>query len=124
LSVREVDKPRAVMVARDLSELGFELFATKGTAAAIRDAGIACVKVDKVNEGRPHVVDMIKNEEFDLVVNTTEGKQAIEDSAEIRRRVLQMKVYHTTTISGAEATCMALKQQRSVQVRRLQDLHG
>jgi carbamoyl-phosphate synthase large subunit len=80
--------------------------------------------VNKVAEGRPHVVDMIKNDEFDLIVNTTEGKQAIEDSAEIRRTALQHKVSYTTTISGAEACCLALKEQGPFGVNRLQDLHA
>ena len=124
LSVRDADKSRAVMVARDLRELGFELYATHGTASAIQAAGIPCTGVNKVNEGRPDVVDMIKNEEFSLIINTTEGKQAIEDSVEIRRGALQNKIYHTTTISGAEATCMGLKRRNLRRIRRLHDLHG
>ncbi len=123
LSVRETDKKRVVAVARDLVELGFKLFATGGTCQSILDQGIECVRVNKVAEGRPHIVDMIKNDEFRLIVNTTEGKKAIEDSAEIRQTALRHKVSYTTTLSGAEASCLALKQLDKVSVNRLQDLH-
>jgi carbamoyl-phosphate synthase large subunit len=124
LSVRDADKVRAVAVARDLADMGFELCATGGTAEVIQRAGIKCNRVNKVYEGRPHIVDMIKNREIGFIVNTTEGAQAIADSAEIRRAALQHKVTYTTTISGAEATCLALKQLDAVNVNRLQDLHG
>jgi carbamoyl-phosphate synthase large subunit len=124
LSVRDADKIRVVGVARDLAEFGFELCATGGTAKAIQQAGILCTRVNKVYEGRPHIVDMIKNREISFIVNTTEGAQAIADSAEIRRTALQHKVTYTTTISGAEATCLALKQLEAVSVNRLQDLHA
>jgi len=123
LSVRDADKPRVVGVARDLKALGFELYATHGTAAVVRGAGISCAGVNKVNEGRPHLVDMIKNNQVSFIVNTTEGVQAIADSAEIRRAALQHKVSYTTTIAGAEATCLALKQPDAVSVSRLRDLH-
>ncbi len=124
LSVREADKGRLRQVARDLGELGFELFATRGSATVVKEAGLPCTPVNKVHEGRPHIVDMIKNGEFDLIVNTTEGKQAIADSASIRRAALQQKVCYTTTMSGAEATCLALKHLDDVSVNRLQDLHN
>ncbi|MCF1184915.1 carbamoyl-phosphate synthase large subunit [Marichromatium gracile] len=123
LSVRDADKPRLLRVARDLIEFGFSLYATHGTAAAVREAGLECVGVNKVAEGRPHLVDMIKNNEVSLIVNTTEGAQAIADSAEIRRAALQHKVCYTTTIAGAEAICLALKQLDICTVNRLQDLH-
>jgi carbamoyl-phosphate synthase large subunit len=123
LSVRDADKRRLVEVARELLDLGFVLYGTHGTAAAVRDAGIDCVGVNKVLEGRPHIVDMIKNGEVSFIVNTTEGAQAIADSAEIRRTALQYKVSYTTTIAGAEATCMALKQLDAVGVNRLQELY-
>jgi carbamoyl-phosphate synthase large subunit len=123
LSVRDADKPRLVRVAQDLLDLGFSLYGTHGTAAAVRDAGIGCIGVNKVLEGRPHIVDMIKNGEVSFIVNTTEGAQAIADSAEIRRTALQHKVSYTTTIAGAEATCLALKQLDAVGVNRLQDLY-
>jgi carbamoyl-phosphate synthase large subunit len=123
LSVRQADRSRLVLVARDLVDLGFSLCGTHGSARAVREAGIPCDGVNKVAEGRPHVVDMIKNGEVSFIVNTTEGAQAIIDSAEIRRAALQHKVSYTTTISGAEATCLALKQLDAVGVNRLQELY-
>jgi carbamoyl-phosphate synthase large subunit len=123
LSVREQDKARIVSVARDLQQLGFQLYATGGTCKVITDHGIECERVNKVAEGRPHIVDMIKNDEFRLIINTTEGKKAIADSAAIRRAALQHKVSYTTTMSGGEAICLALKQADSTHVNRLQDLH-
>ncbi|WP_316365710.1 carbamoyl-phosphate synthase large subunit [Candidatus Thiodiazotropha sp. CDECU1] len=123
LSVRPADKVRAVQVAQDLIDLGFNLMATGGTCRVIQDAGLECARINKVMEGRPHIVDSIKNHEVSFIVNTTEGAQAIADSAEIRRTALQHKVSYTTTISGAEATCLALKQLDELNVNRLQDLH-
>ncbi|MCG8427350.1 MAG: carbamoyl-phosphate synthase large subunit [Chromatiales bacterium] len=123
LSVRDADKRRVLSVARDLVELGFEVAATSGSYRLIVEEGIPCERVNKVAEGRPHIVDMIKNDEFSLIVNTTEGKKAIADSAEIRKSALQHKVAYTTTMSGAEAICLALKQKDSISVNRLQDLH-
>lgn len=123
LSVRDADKMRMIGVAKDLAHFGFRLYATSGTAQILRSAGVECTRVNKVNEGRPHIVDMIKNREFSLIVNTTEGRKAIRDSASIRRTALQYKVSYTTTIAGAEATCLALKQKDELDVNRLQDLH-
>ena len=123
LSVREADKQRIRLVARDLAELGFELFATQGTCDAIVAAGVPCTRVNKVMEGRPHVVDMIKNDEFSLIINTTEGKQAIIDSASIRRAALQHKVAYTTTMSGGEAIVMAMQHKGEPTVISLQELH-
>jgi carbamoyl-phosphate synthase large subunit len=80
--------------------------------------------VNKVKEGRPHIVDMIKNDEFSLIVNTTEGRESIEDSRSIRRQALQHKVSYTTTIAGAEATVLALKQPDELNVRSLRELHA
>ncbi len=122
LSVRLADRARLIRVARDLVAFGFTLYGTHGTAQSLREAGLDCIGVNKVAEGRPHVVDMIKNTEVDFIVNTTEGSQAIADSAAIRRSALQHKVSYTTTISGAEATCLALKQLDILSVNRLQDL--
>jgi carbamoyl-phosphate synthase large subunit len=122
-SVRNADKARAIQVAQDLIGLGFTLSATGGTCKAMNDAGLACERVNKVMEGRPHIVDSIKNNEVNFIINTTEGAKAIADSAEIRRTALQHKVSYTTTISGAEATCLALKQLDKLSVNRLQDLH-
>jgi carbamoyl-phosphate synthase large subunit len=123
LSVRNADKARVVQVAQDLIDLGFTLSATGGTCKAILDAGLECSRINKVMEGRPHIVDSIKNNEVNFIINTTEGAKAIADSAEIRRTALQHKVSYTTTISGAEATCLALKQLDKLSVNRLQDLH-
>ncbi len=124
LSVRDADKPGIVDVARDLSELGFSLVATGGTARIIEQAGLPVRRVNKVNEGRPHIVDMIKNEEADFIVNTTEGRRAIEDSASIRASAEAHRVFYTTTLTAAEALCMAMRFQGEKTVRRLQDLHG
>ncbi|MGD8956628.1 MAG: carbamoyl-phosphate synthase large subunit [Chromatiaceae bacterium] len=124
LSVREADRQRAVAVARQLAALGFEIFCTRGTCRSIAEAGIGCSVVNKVKEGRPHIVDMIKNDDFTLIINTTEGKQAIVDSASIRSSALQHKVSYTTTIAGAEATVLALQQPDELTVNSLRDLHG
>ncbi len=124
LSVRDADKKRLVGVAKNLQESGFELYATGGTCQVVLDSGIECIRVNKVVDGRPHIVDMIKNDEFSIIVNTTEGKQAIKDSASIRHSALQHKVAYATTMSGAEAFCLALKHLDKLEVNRLQDLHG
>jgi len=125
LSVRDVDKPMAIAVARELLELGFSLIATKGTASAMTDVGMTVQAINKVKEGRPHIVDLIKNGEISFIINTTEGAQAIADSYEIRRTALQYKVYNTTTIAGARACVAAVQSQRGGQtsVNRLQTLH-
>lgn len=124
ISVRDTDKPQAVDVARQLIKLGFEILATRGTAQALEQAHVACVMVYKVGEGRPHIVDMIKNDEIKLVVNTTEGKKAISDSFAIRRAALQHKVTYTTTMAGARVTCLALEELETYEVYCLQELHG
>jgi carbamoyl-phosphate synthase large subunit len=124
ISVREDDKPFVVDVARALIELGFELVATSGTAKVIAAAGLKVRRVNKVTEGRPHIVDMIKNDEISLLINTTEGRQSMADSYSIRRNALQHKVCSTTTLAGGEAICMALKFGPEKTVRRLQDLHA
>ena len=123
LSVRDADKGRLVEVARRLLAHGFELVATRGTAAFLEAAGVPCRRINKVAEGRPHVVDMIKNGEIQLIVNTAEGRQAVADSYTIRREALQRKVSYTTTIAGAEATAMALDHLDAWEVRSLQELH-
>ena len=123
ISVRDVDKAAVVPVAKDLAELGFALVATGGTATLLEKAGLTVSKVNKVAEGRPNIVDMIKNGEISYVINTTEGRKAIADSAEIRRSALQHKVPYTTTLAGAAATAEALKYGEEKTVRRLQDLH-
>ncbi len=124
ISVRDDDKPQVAAVARDLITLGFEVVATAGTAKVIEAAGLKVRRVNKVTEGRPHVVDMIKNDEVSLIINTTEGRQSIADSYSIRRNALQHKIYCTTTIAAGEAICEALKFGPEKTVRRLQDLHA
>ena len=124
LSVREPDKEGIVGVARELVELGFRIVATRGTAAAIAAAGIEVEVVNKVLEGRPHIVDMIKNDGIHLIVNTTEGRQAIADSSTIRSSAQQRDVYYTTTLAGGEAICMALRHGPDYSVRCLQEIHG
>jgi len=123
LSVRKADRSAAVGLARDLLAKGYKLVATRGTAKAIKEDGIECDIVNKVMEGRPHIVDMIKNHQIDLIVNTTEGKQAIADSYTIRRSALQNKISYSTTLAGARATCMALEYLMSASVTSLQELH-
>ena len=122
ISVRKVDKEGAMQVAKDLVELGFSLVATRGTAALLEENGLAVKIVNKVKEGRPNIVDMIKNDEIAYIVNTTEGRKAIEDSADIRRSALQHKVPYTTTLAGAEAITMALQYGEEKEVRRVQDI--
>ncbi|HEX5512794.1 MAG TPA: carbamoyl-phosphate synthase large subunit [Gammaproteobacteria bacterium] len=123
LSVRDADKAALIDIGRSLVAQGFNIVATRGTAAALQEAGVPCQIVNKVLEGRPHIVDAIKNDEIDLIVNTTEGKQAIADSFSIRREALHRKVSYTTTIAGARATCLALSYLDVQEVNRLQDLH-
>ena len=124
ISMRDDDKPFAAEVARELIELGFSLVSTAGTAKVIEDAGLPVRRVNKVTEGRPHIVDMIKNDEVNLIINTTEGRQSIADSYSIRRNALQHKIYCTTTLAGAQAICQAIKFGPEKTVRRLQDLHA
>lgn len=124
LSVRDEDKDGVVNVARSLQAAGFTLIATSGTARAIEAAGIEIERINKVMEGRPHIVDAIKNGEIDLIINTTEGRQAIKDSAQIRQSALQKKVAYTTTLAGGEAISRAIQFGSNETVRRLQDLHA
>jgi carbamoyl-phosphate synthase large subunit len=123
ISVRDRDKEGAIELARILVDRGFNIVATRGTAAALADAGVPCEPVNKVREGRPHIVDMIKNDKISLVVNTTENRQAIRESHSIRREAVHRKVTYYTTIAAAKATCVALDHLDAVEVNRLQDLH-
>jgi carbamoyl-phosphate synthase large subunit len=125
ISVKPSDRPVAIEVARELHELGFSLVATRGTASVIEAAGIPVAVVNKVNEGRPHIVDIIKNEEVVLVINTVEEKrQAITDSRSIRTSALAAKVSIFTTIEGARAACMGMRQLASgLEVYSVQELH-
>tara|TARA_B110000483_G_C18206728_1_gene548173 strand:+ start:684 stop:3908 length:3225 start_codon:yes stop_codon:yes gene_type:complete len=123
LSVRDADKAPLVDVARDLSNMGFTIVATAGTAEFLADAGVDVVRVNKVSEGRPHIVDMIKNGEISTIINTTEGRQAVADSATIRSSAESSDVYYTTTLAGGAAVVMALSNKAENMVYRLQDLH-
>lgn len=124
ISVRDDDKAAVAELAKELLEQGFSLVATSGTAKVIEAAGLVVRRVNKVTEGRPHIVDMIKNQEISLIINTTEGRQSIADSFSIRRNALQNKVYITTTMAAGQAVCQALKFGPEKTVRRLQDLHA
>ena len=125
ISVKSADRPKAVEVAAQLHELGFTLVATRGTASAIAAAGMPVTAVNKVNEGRPHVVDMIKNNEIQLVINTVEEKrQAIVDSRSIRTSALAAKVTVFTTIEGARAACLGMRHLAGLEVFSLQGLHA
>ena len=125
LSVKNNDKPRAVAVAFALRAMNFDIVATKGTAGAIRAAGIDCGTVNKVTEGRPHVVDMIKNNEIALVINTVEERRnAIADSRQIRTSSLLARVTTFTTIAGAEAAVEGMKHLDSLSVVSVQEMHS
>ncbi len=123
ISVRDFDKPHIAAVAKDLVELGFKILATEGTYKVISAAGLEVQKVNKITEGRPSILDAIENDEVDLILNTTEGKKATQDSSYIRRGAEAHSVYYTTTLAGGEAVCMALRSGQDRTVRRLQELH-
>ncbi len=123
VSVRDADKAGVVDVTKQLIGFGFQIVATTGTAKVLKEAGLKVDLVNKVNEGRPDIVDLIKNREIDLIVNTTEGRQATADSSSIRRAGLAKKVCYTTTLAGADAICKALEYGEEREVRRLQDIH-
>jgi carbamoyl-phosphate synthase large subunit len=123
VSVRDSDKPRVLDVARLLIERGFSLVATGGTADFLAGQGVACERINKVAEGRPHVVDLIKNGEIVYIVNTTEGKQAIADSFSIRREALQHRLTYSTTVPGARALIQAIDSRNHPRVWSLQELH-
>jgi carbamoyl-phosphate synthase large subunit len=124
LSIKDADKPAVIGVARSLHALGYEIVATRGTAAALAAAGVAVRSVNKVKEGRPHVVDMLVNDEIALVVNTVEEKRSsIQDSYAIRRAALTGQVPTFTTIAGARAAVMGMAQMRDLVAYPLQALH-
>ena len=123
LSVKPSDRPHVGRVGRKLVDLGFDLVATRGTARCLRAAGVSCEVVNKVTEGRPDITDLLRNDALDLIVNSTEGRQAIADSAAIRRLALRHKVCYTTTLSGGEAFCEAIRVGPVDKVRTLQSLH-
>jgi len=125
ISVKHSDKPRAVEVARKLVEQGFSLVATKGTAASINAAGVPCAVVNKVTEGRPHIVDMIKNEPLAMVINTVEERRnAIADSRQIRTSALLARITTYTTIAGAEAAVEGMKYLDQLDVISVQEMHA
>jgi len=123
ISVRDRDKEGAIELAQMLIGLGFDIVATHGTANALKAAGVPCLRANKVREGRPHIVDMIKNGEIHFIVNTTEGKQAIKESQSIRAEAVHKDVTYYTTLGAAIATCRALRHLDDGEVNRLQDLH-
>jgi carbamoyl-phosphate synthase large subunit len=124
LSVRNADKPKAVEVGRALTELGFSLVATRGTAAALEQAGLKVQPINKVQEGRPHIVDMLKNKEVTLIVNTVEeDRRSIQDSWSIRTNALQHRITYYTTISGAKAACMGMRHLEEMRPYDIQSLH-
>ena len=124
ISVKKEDHYNVVDIAESLYKLGFSLVATKGTAKVLSENGLKVHAVNKVAEGRPHIVDMIKNDEIDFIVNITEDKRAIEDSYEIRRNALQNKVTYYTTLAGAKAACIGMNYVDELHVNSLQDLHN
>jgi carbamoyl-phosphate synthase large subunit len=125
LTVKNNDKPRAVELAKALLEMGFDLVATKGTAQAIAAAGLKVTAVNKVAEGRPHVVDMIKNNEIAMVINTVEERRnAIADSRQIRTSSLMSRVTTITTMAGAEAAVQGMKHMDSLDVYSVQEMHA
>ncbi len=123
ISIRDADKAKAPDIARMLVDKQYEIVATGGTARFLKEAGIPCEVVYKVNEGRPNTVDMIKNDQIQLIINTTEGKKAISDSFTMRREALQHRVTYYTTMAGARAACYALGELDAGDVNCLQDLH-
>jgi carbamoyl-phosphate synthase large subunit len=125
VSVRDEDKPRTVEIARKLASLGFSLIATRGTAVALAAAGLGVTPVNKVQEGRPHIVDMIKNGEISLIVNTVEEKRvAVRDSYVIRRAALQERVPIFTTLDGARAACTGIEHATELRAYMMQGLHA
>jgi len=122
ISVKEIDKALAIAPARALSDLGFDIIATRGTASTLQAAGLTVRVINKVLEGRPHIVDALKNGEVQLVFNTTEGAQALADSMSIRRTALVMKVPYYTTMAGALAATEAIRalQEGALDVQPLQ----
>lgn len=124
ISVRDSDKAGVVDVAKRLAGFGFNIVATGGTHDILADAGVACKRVNKISEGRPHIVDMMKNGQIHLAINTTEGKQALKDSFPIRREALQNKILVANTLNAGRAVCEAYETTLPFNVYKLQDLHA
>ncbi len=123
ISVRDADQKGVVAVARYFSQQGFEILATRGTALALEKGGVGARAINKLSEGRPHIIDMIMNDEIGIIINTVSDKQSLEDSYAIRREALQHKVTNYTTLAAARAACEAHRVGVDFQVIRLQDLH-
>jgi carbamoyl-phosphate synthase large subunit len=123
ISVRREDREKVVEIAQALAGLGFHLVATRGSAAALQAAGLTVTPVNKVTEGRPHIVDMIKNGEISFIVNVVEDKRAVQDSYAIRRNALQQKITYYTTLAGAKAACAGMQHMSELGVESLQSLH-
>ena len=126
ISVKDKDKPSTCAIVRKFHEMGFEVIATRGTAEHLRNRGIDVKVVNKVMEGRPHIVDLIKNKEISFVINTVSGTQAQKDSFSIRQSALQYHVPYTTTLSGANAAVLAIEMllKRKVSIRSLREYHS
>ncbi|HLX22982.1 MAG TPA: carbamoyl-phosphate synthase large subunit, partial [Usitatibacter sp.] len=125
LSVRNADKARLIDIARTLDSLGFSLVATRGTAAALEEAGLKVQPINKVMEGRPHIVDMLKNREVTLIVNTVEeDRRSIQDSWSIRNTALQNRITYYTTLSGARAACLGMQHLQEMRAYDIQSLHA
>ena len=122
ISIRDNDKKEAVSLARDFKSLGFDIVATRGTAQYLQEHGVSCSMINKVAEGRPHVVDMIKNDEIDYIVNTTEGKQAIADSVAIRQNAMRHKINYTTTLAGGKAAYSMFHYGQKINIQKLQEI--
>lgn len=123
ISVRDEDKALVVNIAKRLAAIGFRLCATRGTANALKEAGIECKPINKYREGRPHIIDSIKNDEIDFIINTTDGQKSIADSYTIRSSALQHRVCYTTTLAGARALILAMDYQQDIKINALQALH-
>jgi carbamoyl-phosphate synthase large subunit len=123
LSVRNPEHPQVAEIGVRLHDLGFKLFATRGTAKAIEDAGVPVTRVNKVAEGRPHIVDMIKNKDIQLIINVVEDKRAVKDSFAIRAAALSQNIPYFTTLAGGKAACLGMQERREITVYSLQELH-
>jgi len=123
LSVRNPEHPQVAEIGIRLHDLGFKLFATRGTAKAIEDAGVPVTRVNKVAEGRPHIVDMIKNRDIQLIINVVEDKRAVKDSFAIRAAALSQNIPYFTTLAGGKAACLGMQDRREITVYSLQELH-
>lgn len=123
ISVRNPEHPQVAEIAQRLHDLGFKLFATRGTGKAIEAAGVPLTRVNKVAEGRPHIVDMIKNREIQLIINVVEDKRAVKDSFAIRAAALTQNIPYFTTLAGGRAACLGMLERREITVYSLQELH-